>query len=120
MIVPKVIVQIPGFQGPPGENGKPGKDGRGVPDFSGQTDAVLKTNGRKTYWGQDKSSTYVYEQGTLSPSNVWIINHNLGKYPSVTVVDSAGTRFECETHYLNENTCVVNMSVAMSGKAYLN
>ena len=33
--------------------------------------------------------TFIYEQCTSS--DTWVIIHNLNRYPSVTVVDSAGT-----------------------------
>lgn len=38
--------------------------------------------------------TYQYDH-TEEASETWEITHNLGKYPSVTVVDTAGTMIEC-------------------------
>lgn len=54
------------------------------------------------------------------PSNEWIINHDLGKYPSVTVVDSAGTIIVGEVTYLTENSLIINFQASFTGKAYLN
>lgn len=63
-------------------------------------------------------TTYIHEQGEASSQ--WVINHNLNKYPSVTVVDSANNEIIAEVKYTSANTCVVNMSSAFKGKAFLN
>lgn len=60
----------------------------------------------------------VYTKNT--PADEWIINHYLEKYPSVTVVDSAGTIITGEVTYINENTLKIAFQSAFSGKAYLN
>ena len=64
------------------------------------------------------SKTYIHEQGVSSDS--WEINHNLNKYPSVTVVDTAGTVFTAQVDYNDKNTCTVRINGATKGKAYLN
>lgn len=64
------------------------------------------------------SKTYIHEQGIAS--DTWIINHNLNKYPSVTIVDSAGNKFFAQVNYTDENNCTVYMNGATTGKAYLN
>lgn len=61
---------------------------------------------------------YIFTQTT--PSDYWIISHGLGKFPSVTVVDSAGTLVEGQTHYINENQIELEFFGAFAGKAYLN
>ena len=60
---------------------------------------------------------YHHIQGT--PSNNWVITHNLNFNPNVTVVDSAGTNVEGEVRYVNGNTTVVAFQSAFSGDAYL-
>lgn len=65
-----------------------------------------------------KSTTYIHEQGIAS--DVWEITHNLGKYPSVMVVDSAGNEVLCAIEYNTENTLTLRMNYAFKGKAYLN
>lgn len=65
-----------------------------------------------------KNPTYVHEQGVAS--DTWSIEHNLNKYPSVTLVDSAGTQFQGRVEYTDENNCIVYMNGATKGKAYLN
>ncbi len=63
-------------------------------------------------------NTFVFTQ--LSPQTVWSITHNLNSYPSVTVVDSAGTVVEGDPQYLSANALTVTFSSAFSGAAYLN
>lgn len=64
------------------------------------------------------SKTYIHEQGIAS--DTWLIEHNLDKYPSVTVVDTAGTVFSAQVEYNDENNCTVYINGATKGKAYLN
>ena len=69
----------------------------------------------------DKSScdrTFVHSQG--APSASWNITHNLGKFPSVTVVDSAGTQVLCEIIHNDLNSTTIKFSELFAGFAYLN
>ena len=61
---------------------------------------------------------FTYEQTT--PSDTWTINHNLGKHPSVSVVDSSGDLVEGDCNYIDEYSLVLTFSGAFSGKAFLN
>ncbi len=63
-------------------------------------------------------STYVHTQS--SPAATWTISHNLGRRPSVTVVDSAGSVVIGEVTYLSDNSLRVEFSAGFSGQAYLN
>lgn len=65
-----------------------------------------------------KSKTYVYEQGIAAET--WDITHNLNKYPSVTVIDSAGDQVFANLNYVDENELVLNFGAEFTGKAYLN
>ena len=62
--------------------------------------------------------TYVHDQALSS--DTWVIEHNLGRYPSVVVVDSAGTQFIVQVEYNSKNKITVYMNGATTGKAYLN
>lgn len=62
--------------------------------------------------------SYVHTQGAASSE--WIIEHNMNKYPSVTVVDSAETVVYGSITYIDKNNVKVEFSAAFSGKAYLN
>ena len=53
-------------------------------------------------------------------SDVWEIKHDLNKYPSVTVVDSANSVVIGDIVYIDENNVRLTFSCAFSGKAYLN
>lgn len=61
---------------------------------------------------------FVFEQAVAS--NRWTVEHNLDKYPSVTVVDSAGTIIIGEVAYLSRNSLRITFQSAFSGKAYMN
>lgn len=62
--------------------------------------------------------TYTHDQPTASYS--WIINHNMNRYPSVTVVDSTGRTVEGEVRYISNNTIGIQFQAPFSGEAYLN
>ena len=61
---------------------------------------------------------FTYTQS--SASAVWNITHNLGKNPSVSVVDSAGSLVVGEVSYIDNNNLTITFISAFSGKAYLN
>ena len=61
--------------------------------------------------------SYAHTQGAASSS--WVIPHNLGFFPNVTTIDSAGNIVEGEIAYTNSNSLTVSFSSAFSGKAYL-
>lgn len=61
-----------------------------------------------------------FEHNQSTPSATWTINHNLGKRPSVTIVDSAGTEWITEVDHVSDNQCVAYFAHAFSGKAYCN
>jgi hypothetical protein len=67
--------------------------------------------------GSAAVQSFVHNQGT--PSDTWTINHNLGFFPNVSVVDSAGTVVEGDTAWPNSGTIIVSFESAFSGKAYL-
>ena len=63
-------------------------------------------------------ANFVFIQGI--PSATWNITHNLGKFPSVSVVDTADQLMYGDTEYINENSLTITFSAPFSGKAYLN
>jgi len=67
--------------------------------------------------------TYTFSQS--SAANTWTITHNLGRFPSVTVVNSANTIINGSVIYNSNNQLTVTFfsegaALAISGKAYLN
>ena len=62
--------------------------------------------------------TFVYIQSV--PSDTWTIEHNLDKFPSVSVVDTANTQVFTIAEYIDTNTLILTFSAAFAGKAYMN
>lgn len=83
---------IPGAPGPPGPQGPPGQSGTGV-------------------------ATYEHRQDVASAT--WMIVHDLGFNPNVTVIDSAGEVVEGEISYLSGVSLLLSFSGAFVGVAYL-
>lgn len=63
-------------------------------------------------------STIVFTQ-TIA-SDTWTINHNLGQFPSVTVVDPTGKVVLADVQYMSNMQIVVTFSLPFAGKAFLN
>ena len=61
---------------------------------------------------------FTYVQGV--PSTSWNIQHNLGKFPSITVIDSAGTVVTGQYTYNDINNVTLTFSAPFAGTAYLN
>ena len=79
---------------------------------------ILEGNKTSAQLGIVDDKTYVYTQTTSTA--VWNIQHNLNKYPSVTVVDSGGSVVVGETVYIDNNNIQITFSFVFSGKAYCN
>ena len=62
--------------------------------------------------------TFVFEQG--APATTWNIQHNLGKFPSVSVINNNNVVINGEVTYIDNNNVQLNFSAGFSGKAYLN
>ena len=98
------------------------------PEFYDAVFTLLVANGNLTankYYGfavypelaaSDKN--YVFIQS--APSATWTITHNLGKFPSVSVVDSGNTTVYGDIDYIDENSLTITFSAAFGGKAYMN
>jgi len=66
--------------------------------------------------GGDKHYTHIQIQSIM----VWNITHNLKKFPSVSVVDSAGSKVTGEVDYIDINTVRLTFTAEFGGEAYLN
>ena len=62
--------------------------------------------------------TFIFTQPT--PSIEWTVQHNLGKFPSVSVVNNNNILMYGKTTYVDTNNLIINFSAGFSGKAYLN
>lgn len=65
---------------------------------------------------QDKE----YRHNQNSASSTWTINHNLNKFPTVVVFDSAGSQAVGAISHDSKNQLTITFSASFSGIAYLN
>lgn len=61
-----------------------------------------------------------YAHDQMTASALWTVNHNLNKYPSVSVTDSAGNVVEGDIAFVSGNQLTIVFSSAFAGKAYCN
>lgn len=61
---------------------------------------------------------YVFEQGVAS--DTWEIQHNLNRFPTVTIVDSGENVVTGAITYIDSNNVLIKFNGAFKGKAYLN
>lgn len=106
---PDVIVLAGGDFGPPGPEGPMGPEGPEGP---------MGPEGPEGPQGPIGDLTYIHTQG--APASLWTVVHNLGKNPSVEVVDSGGSVIAPDIHYDSANQVSISFGSATSGKAYLN
>ncbi len=64
------------------------------------------------------SPGYLYDRNSIVAST-WIIDHNLNKYPQVTLIDDEGNLFDADILYNSLNQVTVVFSEPTSGKAVL-
>jgi len=62
--------------------------------------------------------TFEFDQGV--PATTWNIQHNLNKFPSVSVINNNNVVINGEVKYIDKNNVQINFSAGFSGKAYLN
>lgn len=61
---------------------------------------------------------YIHNQ--VVASGTWQIQHNLDKFPSVSIVDSGNNLVVGEVKYIDSNNVLITFTSVFSGKAYLN
>lgn len=54
------------------------------------------------------------------PSDTWTIQHNMGKIPTITVMDSGGNKVLVDEEHVDENLVILRSIGAHTGKATLN
>ena len=79
--------------------------------------AASASAGGATGGGSGTSQGYVHKQ--LLATDTWVIDHNLGRYPAVTVVDSIKRVYEGDVVYVSENRVRIIFAAPFSGEAYL-
>jgi hypothetical protein len=61
---------------------------------------------------------FTFNQAT--PANPWNVQHNLNKFPSVTVALPSGQVGQADVTYVDENNLTITFTGDESGKAYMN
>jgi len=91
-----------------------------VPENSGRemTVNVLPPNQLSIGITGDGDKFWLYEQRT--PAAIWVIDHNLNKKPSVTVVDGDDRQVYGVVKYISNTQLQIHFSASFSGVAYLN
>ena len=65
--------------------------------------------------------TYTHNQSSSGgAATSWTVTHNLNKYPSVTVIDTANSVIIGQIEYNSVNQLTITFKSATNGKAYLN
>lgn len=88
------------------------KDNNGSAGNVGQ---VLQKTLNGLEW-TDKTFTFIQNVSTAT----WNISHNLGIFPSVTVIDSVGNCVVGHINYIDDRNIELTFNTAFKGKAYLN
>jgi hypothetical protein len=57
---------------------------------------------------------FVFQQNT--PIIAWVVNHSLGVYPVVTIMDLAGYEVEADVQYVSLNQIIVSFTSPASGR----
>lgn len=98
----------------------------GVPYEAGQVWVIDQSLGQWTFVAifhydfpapveGEAGSSYRHVQGTASA--VWTVNHDLGRFPAVTVTDTDGKEVEGDVVHNSINSLTVTFSAAFSGEA---
>jgi hypothetical protein len=107
--IPDVIILAAGNIGPPGPVGPTGPPG--MQGAQGPPGPIGPPN-------PNADVSYIHTQSILS--GTWVILHNLGKFPSVSVVDTGNSVILPNVQYDNNNQVTLIFGSPTSGKAYLN
>lgn len=91
-------------------------------DYTGEGNTELGTVVIDNGGGQSTISTsdLNFRHAQFVASSKWLIDHNLGKHPSVTIISSSGENVIGEVKYINLNQLEINFTQSLAGDAYLN
>ena len=102
--------------------------------------AILRNNVSRSHTNLQLTTTSVSIYGSIEWGNIsglptynpfqtfiqskttstWQVNHDLGKYPSVTTVDDQGNLIYGDVVYNSDDQITITFSAGVSGKVYLN
>lgn len=97
--------------GPQGAKGDQGLPGAGFPTGGADRQVLRKQSGADydAAWVDESFSQQFTNQASLS------VEHNLGRKPAVTVIDSTGDEIEGKVTHLNNNQLEVVFSASFTG-----
>jgi hypothetical protein len=75
----------------------------------------LDSGGNWVVFGGNKS----YDHNQVTPATVWVIDHNLGMYPNILIIDSVGEQVMGNTTFDSINKVTLTFSAPIYGHAYL-
>lgn len=84
-------------------------------EVSDYDELVVEEQGQITV---ETDKNYLHKQTV--PSKLWVIKHDLGKYPAVSIMDSAKNEVVGEVIYHDKNTLTTSFMGEFSGIATLN
>ena len=61
-----------------------------------------------------------YEHVQMVPATTWSVQHNLGKYPSITIIDTSGDEVWCDVRHNSTNEITLSFSREFAGVAVCN
>ena len=114
-----IKLQHVGRQGKEGPKGDPGV---GIPTGGNDGDVLYK-NGDGNYevrWAAPLEFSDKHFVAEFIVTSTVAVNHNLNKYPSVAVMDTAGEEVVGQVEYLNTNQLVLKFAAPFSGRINCN
>ena len=84
----------------------------------GTTNQLLASTVTGTAWVNSSVTTFTFIQAAAA--TVWNIPHNLGKFPSVSIINNNNIVINGEITYIDNNNITLTFSAGFAGTAYLN
>lgn len=113
------VVSVISIPGTPGQKGAPGQDGKGITDFATEAEVKAGLAADKSISPATLTSVLYRKISYPIAASTWNIIHNMGRCPSVTVTDSAGTVVGGDVSYPTVDTVRIDFAFEVSGDAYL-
>lgn len=88
-----------------------------LPPQEGHAGEVLSTDGTTASWVPMGAEGRKYL--IPSPISPFVVTHNLGRYPSVTVIDTLGNEVEAEIMHSNMNSLTVSWNGSLEGYVFI-
>lgn len=112
-----------GGVGTEGDGSGSGSGGMGSLAGASDTNINNQQDGDIIVWSES-TDKWVNRRGMVhhvqtTPAKVWYINHGMGKFPNVKIVDSNKQLCMADIYYVDKNNVRIEFGAAESGSAYL-